>query len=135
MKDARFIHESKEGYIESVENLDPGQILEKVNRLLVEDQCEEIKVISKVEKVSIKELCEECSNAAKTVGWTKEDSRKVLKRVRNESTKELLKQLKQKEAVQVIPVEPYEKISVQINNKEQELQVNEGPVQIILIWD
>lgn len=31
------------------------------------------------------ELCERCSSMAKSVGWTKEDSRKLLKEVRNES--------------------------------------------------
>lgn len=32
-----------------------------------------------------KELCDTCSSMAKSVGWTKEDSRKLLKKVRNES--------------------------------------------------
>lgn len=31
------------------------------------------------------ELCHTCSAMAKAVGWTKEDSRKLLKKVRNES--------------------------------------------------
>lgn len=31
------------------------------------------------------ELCDTCSSMAKTVGWTKEDSRRLLKKVRNES--------------------------------------------------
>lgn len=31
------------------------------------------------------ELCEECSSMAKSVDWTKTDSRKLLKKVRNES--------------------------------------------------
>ena len=31
------------------------------------------------------ELCDTCSTMAKSVGWTKEDSRKLLKKVRNES--------------------------------------------------
>lgn len=30
------------------------------------------------------ELCQECSSAAKKAGWTKEDSRKLLKQVRAE---------------------------------------------------
>ena len=31
------------------------------------------------------ELCNTCSSMAKSVGWTKEDSRNLLKKVRNES--------------------------------------------------
>ena len=31
------------------------------------------------------ELCSECSTMAKSVGWTKEDSRKLLKKVRDEA--------------------------------------------------
>ena len=31
------------------------------------------------------ELCEKCSTIAKAVGWTKEDSRKLLKKERNEA--------------------------------------------------
>lgn len=31
------------------------------------------------------ELCIKCSSMAKAVGWTKEDSRKLLKKVRNET--------------------------------------------------
>ena len=31
------------------------------------------------------ELCSECSSMAKSVGWTKEDSRRLLKEIRSES--------------------------------------------------
>ena len=31
------------------------------------------------------ELCNTCSSMAKSVGWTKQDSRNLLKKVRNES--------------------------------------------------
>ena len=31
------------------------------------------------------ELCSKCSSMAKAVGWTKEDSRNLLKKVRNEA--------------------------------------------------
>lgn len=31
------------------------------------------------------ELCSECSAMAKSVGWTKEDSRRLLKKVRDEA--------------------------------------------------
>lgn len=30
------------------------------------------------------ELCSKCSSMAKAIGWTKEDSRELLKKVRNE---------------------------------------------------
>lgn len=32
------------------------------------------------------ELCDTCSSIAKTVGWTKKDSRELLKKVRSEAS-------------------------------------------------
>lgn len=34
------------------------------------------------------ELCNKCSEMAKAVGWTKEDSRELLKKVRNEAKRD-----------------------------------------------
>ncbi len=45
---------------------------------------ENVNIVSNI-KPEWEELCNECSSIAKTVGWTKKDSRELLKRVRNES--------------------------------------------------
>lgn len=42
------------------------------------------KIVSNI-RPDWEELCNECSEMAKAVGWTKEDSRKLLIKVRNES--------------------------------------------------
>lgn len=43
------------------------------------------KAIASTIKPEWEELCTECSTMAEKVGWTKEDSRNLLKRIRNES--------------------------------------------------
>lgn len=42
------------------------------------------KIVSNI-RPDWEELCNECSEMAKAVGWTKDDSRKLLMKVRNES--------------------------------------------------
>ena len=42
-------------------------------------------VIASNIKPEWEELCSNCSSMAKAVGWTKEDSQKLLKQVRNET--------------------------------------------------
>lgn len=48
------------------------------------------KSIASTIKPEWEELCNQCSAMAQTVGWTKEDSRNLLKKMRNESRKNKL---------------------------------------------
>lgn len=45
---------------------------------------ENVNIVSNI-KPEWEELCKECSSVAKAVGWTKKDSRELLKKVRNEA--------------------------------------------------
>lgn len=51
------------------------------------------------------------------------------------STKELIEELLKREAIQHFWIKPYEKVSLIISDKKQNLQVNEGPARILLIYD
>ena len=51
------------------------------------------------------------------------------------STKELVEEIIKRTGTQHMCVKPYEKISIEIDNKKQDLHVNEGPAKIVLIYD
>ncbi len=51
------------------------------------------------------------------------------------TTEQLVEELKKREAVQHIFTEPYKRIELFIGDKKQDLQINEGPVNILIIWD
>ncbi len=51
------------------------------------------------------------------------------------TTEDLVEELKTREAVQHIFTEPYKKVDLFIDNKKQDLQINEGPVNIIIVCD
>jgi hypothetical protein len=50
-------------------------------------------------------------------------------------TCELVEELKRREAVQHLFTKPYEKIEILVGGKKQDLQINEGPVNILIVWD
>ncbi len=51
------------------------------------------------------------------------------------TTEALVEELKTREAVQHIFTEPYKKIELFVGNKKQALQMDEGPVNILIVWD
>jgi hypothetical protein len=53
----------------------------------------------------------------------------------NFKTCELVEELKKREAVKHIEVEPYVDFKILVSNNEQPIEVNNGPVQIFVIWD
>lgn len=50
-------------------------------------------------------------------------------------TCELIEELKKREAVQSIWIEPYKEFKVISDKEEQVLNVNKGPAQILVVWD
>jgi hypothetical protein len=50
-------------------------------------------------------------------------------------TKELLEEIIRREGTQHICIQPYEKITIEINNKKQNLHLYEGPARIVLVYD
>lgn len=51
------------------------------------------------------------------------------------TTEQLVEELARREAVQRIFTEPYKEIEILVGNKKQDLQMNEGPVNILIVWD
>lgn len=51
------------------------------------------------------------------------------------STKELVEELQNREAVQHLWVEPYESISINIGQQKQDLHITEGPGRILCVYD
>ena len=50
-------------------------------------------------------------------------------------TCELVEELKRRIGVQHLFTEPYEKIEILVGGKKQDLQINEGPVNILIVCD
>ncbi len=51
------------------------------------------------------------------------------------STAKLVEELAKREAVQHLFTEPYKEIEILVGGKKQDLQINEGPVNILIVWD
>lgn len=51
------------------------------------------------------------------------------------STAELCEELKEREAVQEISVEPYQKFEVILDGKAEETEIKEGPARVFIVWD
>ncbi len=58
-----------------------------------------------------------------------------MENIKKFTTEDLVEELKTREAVQHIFTEPYKKIELLVDNKKQDLQMNEGPVNILIVWD
>ena len=57
------------------------------------------------------------------------------KDIKKATTEELVEELKTRIAVQHLFTEPYEEIEIFVGKKKQDLQMNEGPVNILIVWD
>ena len=55
--------------------------------------------------------------------------------LKNFKTVDLMNELISREAVQHLFTEPYKEIELFVGKKKQDLQINEGPVNILIIWD
>lgn len=51
------------------------------------------------------------------------------------TTQQLVEELKTRIAVQHIFTEPYEKIELFVGKQKQDLEIEEGPVNILIVWD
>jgi hypothetical protein len=50
-------------------------------------------------------------------------------------TCDLVDELSRREAVQKIGVHPYEKFSIDVNGKRQDVEIESGPCWVFVIWD
>lgn len=50
-------------------------------------------------------------------------------------TCELVEELKTRRAVQHLFTEPYKDIAILVDDEKQDLKINQGPVNILIVWD
>lgn len=51
------------------------------------------------------------------------------------TTSELVEELKTRLGVQHLFTEPYKEIEIYVNKERQNLEITQGPVNILIVWD